>query len=495
MMRAQGALEYLIIIAAVLGISAVVVLFVGGAFIGSSGGADLSKCRLAAANCQRDLTLGLGTSCTQCDAACKDSSGKDLIDSIAGCGAACSECKKGNAINQGSSPTIGLVADFKLDEGSGTTTASGGGQTGTLLLGTGNLMANPGFESGVWGNVGDCWNALCTIFPGAVCTPPAPQQSCTITGGTCTLGLATSTDKVEGSNSLSITSAHSGACTSKTFVDWTAGKQYTLGFWYKHVTGTASPQYYLQQCTGGLCTPSASEALTAPAQKDGNWHQHIKTFTIQIGTTAESLFLYAITDSSFTQSNELYDNVQISEGPIWASGKSGNALYFDGTDDYVEALDADSFSPSSFTINAWIKWDGVRYSQASSKDFAAIVSKGSFGNPTSEFSILMNRNSALATTTLNFYIAGGMRATWGNSQVDTNWHMVTFTYDGTNAKIYFDGGTPKVTTPATLTVPNSANKFRIGAESGGGYQWGGSIDEVKFFSRALADQEIAQLFS
>jgi len=69
-MRAQGALEYLIIIAAVLGIAAVVVLFVGGAFIGSSGGADISKCRLAASNCAKDMAMGISTTCNYCDSAC-----------------------------------------------------------------------------------------------------------------------------------------------------------------------------------------------------------------------------------------------------------------------------------------------------------------------------------------------------------------------------------------------------------------------------------------
>jgi len=116
-MRAQGALEYLIIIAAVLGISAVVVLFVGSAFIGSSGGADVSKCKLAAANCQRDLTLGLGTSCAQCDAACKDKGSKDAIDGSDGCSLGCLLCKKGaNIFSYG---PMNLKGYWKFDETSG----------------------------------------------------------------------------------------------------------------------------------------------------------------------------------------------------------------------------------------------------------------------------------------------------------------------------------------------------------------------------------------
>ena len=42
-MRAQGALEYLIIIAAVLGIATVTVLFLTGVFSGSVSSAEFSK--------------------------------------------------------------------------------------------------------------------------------------------------------------------------------------------------------------------------------------------------------------------------------------------------------------------------------------------------------------------------------------------------------------------------------------------------------------------
>jgi hypothetical protein len=111
MKRAQGALEYLIIIAAVLGISAVVVLFVSGAFTSSTAGADISKCRLAAANCQKDLALGVGTSCNYCTGACTDSGGRDVIDGTQGKGYACIKCNQGNvaAIQKGIKLTVGLV--------------------------------------------------------------------------------------------------------------------------------------------------------------------------------------------------------------------------------------------------------------------------------------------------------------------------------------------------------------------------------------------------
>ena len=83
MRKAQGALEYLIIIAAVLAIAAIVVLFLTGAFTGASGGGDLAKCRLAASTCASNIGSGVyasNASCvTSCIGACGDPRGYDVV--------------------------------------------------------------------------------------------------------------------------------------------------------------------------------------------------------------------------------------------------------------------------------------------------------------------------------------------------------------------------------------------------------------------------------
>lgn len=113
MRKAQGALEYLIIIAAVLAIAAIVVLFITGAFSGASGGGDIAKCRLAAATCSQNIATGIyadGNACeTSCEDACQDASGRDVMDGTAiACDyggtstEACGYCVAGNvAVIQG----------------------------------------------------------------------------------------------------------------------------------------------------------------------------------------------------------------------------------------------------------------------------------------------------------------------------------------------------------------------------------------------------------
>lgn len=97
--RAQGSLEYLIITAAVLAISAVVVLFLTGAF--SSIKADTSACKQAAATCKNKMATTINPPCSDCETACKDSSGKDVMSKTMGCGGACILCKQGAATKIG----------------------------------------------------------------------------------------------------------------------------------------------------------------------------------------------------------------------------------------------------------------------------------------------------------------------------------------------------------------------------------------------------------
>ena len=105
-MRAQGALEYLIIIAAVLGIATVTVLFLTGVFSGSVSSAEFSKCRASASNCNKDIALWSTPPCSYCDDACKfSSSGKEILFG------AIAACKAGrmSSINKGF--TVAVVQD------------------------------------------------------------------------------------------------------------------------------------------------------------------------------------------------------------------------------------------------------------------------------------------------------------------------------------------------------------------------------------------------
>jgi len=106
MAKAQGALEYLIIIAAVLGIAAVSVLFLTSTSAAAKSPASISACRVAASNCGLRTATGVTTSCPECDIACKDpATGQEVFIGAA------TACKAGRttSISAGSNYTVGLV--------------------------------------------------------------------------------------------------------------------------------------------------------------------------------------------------------------------------------------------------------------------------------------------------------------------------------------------------------------------------------------------------
>jgi hypothetical protein len=72
MQKAQGALEYLIIIAAVLAISAVVVMFVTGAAGTGKSEALYGACQSAAAECKLLQKANPSNPCVICEESCAD---------------------------------------------------------------------------------------------------------------------------------------------------------------------------------------------------------------------------------------------------------------------------------------------------------------------------------------------------------------------------------------------------------------------------------------
>jgi len=104
----------------------------------------------------------------------------------------------------------------------------------------------------------------------------------------------------------------------------------------------------------------------------------------------------AVTDDAVSYWNfnegsgaDVFDAQELNDGEIidgtWTTGKLGNAIDFDGVDDYVEVADDNSLSfgdgldDSPFTFAAWIKMDDATRFE--------IMSKGDFNSNTKEYSL------------------------------------------------------------------------------------------------------------
>ena len=121
MRRAQGALEYLIIIAAVIGIAAVVVYTVSGVMLGQSTSASIVSCKQAATDCKASRLLSPNDPCNNCATACVDlASGKEIFYGATYC------CTTGkDNLIYADSPGCGLVFSDTFDSSNGWTGFSG----------------------------------------------------------------------------------------------------------------------------------------------------------------------------------------------------------------------------------------------------------------------------------------------------------------------------------------------------------------------------------
>jgi hypothetical protein len=86
MMRAQAGLEYLIIIAAVIGIAAVVVYTISGVMSSQSSSASIATCKQASVDCKASRMLSPNDPCSSCYRGCTNpATGKDVIQGAVTC--------------------------------------------------------------------------------------------------------------------------------------------------------------------------------------------------------------------------------------------------------------------------------------------------------------------------------------------------------------------------------------------------------------------------
>ena len=167
-----------------------------------------------------------------------------------------------------------------------------------------------------------------------------------------------------------------------------------------------------------------------------------------------------------------------------AVGKLGNAISFDGMNDYVST----SLGPisnnlgNSFTLAAWVKNSNV------SDGWGWIIGESAggtflFGKQGSEDAIHVNMDGIISGTKIAN--SGGV--------FDGNWHNVVLVRDSTDMKLYVDGGFRSATTVSN-TVTTCTGNVSIGRRGNGEY-WRGSVDEVAIYNRALSAAEIVSHYN
>lgn len=189
--------------------------------------------------------------------------------------------------------------------------------------------------------------------------------------------------------------------------------------------------------------------------------------------------------------------------PAYTSGKFGNALNFDGTDDSVAAANESRFDfnrTDAFSMFAWVN--------TSSGNIMQLFNKGNnTWGPGIHFSLNSNVGGGAAASGR---VSARLISSWASNLIgvyadipfnDGKWHLLGMTYDGSGdasgVKIYLDGkAQTTVTGYNTLTgsILNN-NSLTIGSNNGAEWYFNGKIDEPRVYKRRLAADEVAALYS
>lgn len=175
------------------------------------------------------------------------------------------------------------------------------------------------------------------------------------------------------------------------------------------------------------------------------------------------------------------NNTGTVNGATWITGVVGNALDFDGIDDYINSGNGNSLNitGNEMSITAWI------YPKSLAERY--IVSKFNGDTVTSGYNFLI--------TSGNIYFRLGDGTTRYQfapfHEMSTNaWYHFVAVYDGSSMRIYKNGVVLPGSTSFTGNIAANSNDVNIGQRVDNSYRWNGSLDEIKIYNRALTKDEI-----
>ncbi len=191
--------------------------------------------------------------------------------------------------------------------------------------------------------------------------------------------------------------------------------------------------------------------------------------------------------------------------PKIAIGQQGQALSFDGVDDYVDAGSVSSYSfvqnTLIYSFSFWMRVYSPTTRQAIMGNTASEVEKGFFA--------ILENGVGVGTKAIRIAILKGTPGisvidarTPDNVINDTNWHYITIVSASAanDTTIYVDGVAKTPTTYTSsfsaLSSGDSSETLFVGATHYGTPQLplSGSLDDVRIYNRALSVSEIGQLY-
>lgn len=171
----------------------------------------------------------------------------------------------------------------------------------------------------------------------------------------------------------------------------------------------------------------------------------------------------------------------IMNGAKWVDGKFGDALEFDGADDYVDFGNDERLKPQQLTVVAW-------FSTRKLNGYGHIFQSGNDWNDMAGIVFRVHQDG--------FFQSGvtqgpGNTVSWvnGPNLSAETWYHAALTLDGTNVVLYIDG--EKAASTAGAKVLYDEHPIRVGSHSHSvSSLFNGLIDEVAYFNEALSQEDI-----
>jgi len=170
--------------------------------------------------------------------------------------------------------------------------------------------------------------------------------------------------------------------------------------------------------------------------------------------------------------------------PQWTGFKSGGAIDFNGTDQYIEIQHDNSFNNDYISISGWfISRRHVKYQE--------LIRKGD-NSGSQSFSVIFGYPDADDIRLSIFINSNWRHGTPVALQLNKLYHVVG-TYDGSNIRLYLNGvEVAPYGYTGTMTV--SPDVVNIARRSSGDREFDGIIDHIRIYDRALLSSEAKQLY-
>lgn len=189
-----------------------------------------------------------------------------------------------------------------------------------------------------------------------------------------------------------------------------------------------------------------------------------------------------ITDRSGQGNHGYFDGGATSSAKV--IGKLGQALVFDGSNDYVTVPRITAAEPPNSV--SYCAWTNLRSAQA-----YEMVMKHGWGLNNETYNLGIADNG----TQYGFTVYGDSFSALGGSVALNTWTHLCGTFDGTTMRLYVNGAEAGSDGTGTVTTPSGSDDGYIGAAPGDGVFLDGRIDDVRVYTRALTAAEVKQLYN